>query len=129
MKYFRTYMFRLLALTIVIGILGAALFLSVLKPYYIPIFPWMLGLMAIITLIEHLIMTKSLSGRPNHFSQSFMIASALKLLLILVVMVIYLLIKKEYVIPFVAGIFVLYVFYSWFEVRILLKLVQGKHDN
>ncbi|MBT3242766.1 MAG: hypothetical protein HN352_06420 [Bacteroidetes bacterium] len=126
MKTLFPYLLRLSGLTMALAIIGAALFLTVLKPWYLQVFPWMLGFMSLITLTEHYILSKSLAGRPNRFTQVFMGASALKLLLILLVMVVYLLLRKETVLPFVAGIFVLYFAFTWFEVRILLKQVQGK---
>ncbi len=126
---FRKYLLSLLIVCLSVGVVGAVIFLTVLKQYYLPVFPWILAFMAAITLAEHYIMTKSLSGRPNRFSQSFMGVSAAKLFLILIVMVIYLLVRKEDVISFVAVIFVLYVIFTWFEVRVLLKLVKEKHDN
>ena len=125
----RKYFFNLIALILSVGVVATVLFLTVLKQYYLPVFPWVLAFVAVITIAEHYIMVKSLSGRPNRFSQSFMGASAAKLFLILIVMVIYLLIRKEDVIPFVAVVFTLYVIFTWFEVRVLLKLVQEKHEN
>ena len=117
---------RLSILTVVVGIIGAVLFLTVLKEYYLPVFPLLLLFFAILTAAFHLILTKSLNKNPDRFSYTFMGLSAGKLLLLLLMVIIYLILRRETVIIFLAGTFLLYLVFTLFEVKTLLRLVQGK---
>jgi len=125
----RRYFFQLLAICVSIIALALVLFSTVLKAYYLPVFPFLLAFVVGITLLEHWSLSLSVKKNPNRFNQVFMAASALKLLSILLMMVIYLLIDKSGIISFVIGVFILYVIFTFFEVNALLKLVQQKQDN
>ena len=56
----------------------------------------------------------------------FMGLSAGKLFSILLLIVVYLILRRETVIQFLAGTFLLYLVFTFFEVKTLLRLVQGK---
>ena len=126
MKY-SSYLYRLAGLSAVLIILILALSTTGLSEYYLPIHPWLAVFLAFVTGLEHWYLMKSLKNQPNRFSQVFMAASALKLLALLVVTVIYLVIDKDKVLPFVVVMFSLYAIFTGFEVRALQKLVKG--DN
>jgi len=117
---------QLLILIIVICVVGAGLFLTVLKEYYLPVFPFLLMFFVAITLTFYLIIARSLKSSPKNFSNLFMGLSAGKLLLLLLVIVVYLLLQRNTVIPFLAGTFLLYLVFTFFEVKTLLGLVRGK---
>ena len=117
---------QLSILTVVVGIAGAALFLTVLKDYYLPVFPLLLLFFAVLTAGFHLILTNSLKKKPDKFTYLFMGLSAVKLLMMLLLVVIYLILRRETVITFLAGTFLLYLVFTLFEVKTLLSLVQGK---
>lgn len=124
-KDFRFYKL-LLILTTIVCILSAGLFMTVLKEYYLNIFPFMLLFFVMITVSFYEILARSLRKNPKIFSNLFMALSAGKLLVILLVIIIYLILKKSTVIPFLAGTFLLYLVFTFFEVKTLLGLVQGK---
>ena len=125
MKNAKGFIGKLLLLTLILGILGAALFLTVLEEYYLPVFPLMLAVFALVTLSFHTALSRTLEKKPGKFSYVFMGLSAAKLFLILILIVIYLLIRRETVISFLAGTFFLYVVFTFFEVKSLLGMVQG----
>ncbi len=124
-KDFRFYM-QLSVITVITGIIGTALFLTVLKEFYLPIFPLLLMFFALMTASFNVILTRTLKKKPNSFSYMFMGLSAGKLLLMLLLIVIYLILRRETVIPFLAGTLLLYLVFTFFEVKTLLRLVQGK---
>lgn len=124
MKY-SSYLYRLAGLSVVLAIVILALGATILSEYYLPIHPWMVGFFAFVTGLEHWYLMQSLKKKPKRFSNVFMAASALKLLALLVVTVIYLLIDKNNVLPFVVVLFSLYAIFTGFEVRALQKLVEG----
>ncbi len=117
---------QLFVLTLVIGVVGAILFITILKEYYLSIFPIMLLFFAVMTVFFHIVLVRSLKKNPQKFSYVFMGLSAGKLLLMLLAIVVYLILKRETVIPFLAGTFLLYLVFTLFEVKTLLRLVQGK---
>ncbi len=125
----KRYLLQLTGITFLIALVSTILFLTVLQAYYLPVFPFLLAAVALITLIEHRILTQTLTRKPKRFNQAFMAASAGKLFALLLVMVVYLIVDKEQVISFVIAVFLLYVIYTWYEVKVLLKLVQGKQEN
>ena len=124
-KDFRFFL-QLSVLTIIIGIVGTAFFLTVLKEYYLPIFPVLLIFFALMTASFHVILTRTLEKKPNSFSIVFMGLSAGKLFLMLLLIVVYLILRRETVISFLAGTFMLYMVFTFFEVKTLLRLVKGK---
>ena len=117
---------QLTILTIIVGALGGALFLTILKEYYLPIFPFMLVFFAIMTASFYLVLKRTLNNKPKSFSNMFMGLSAGKLFSMLLLIVVYLILRRETVIPFLAGTFLLYLVFTFFEVKTLLGLVQGK---
>ena len=125
MKMRRDFVIKLLLLTIAVGVIGAALFFTVLKEYYLSVFPYLLVLFTLLTYSNHTILTKTLKDKPQKFTYVFMGVSAAKLFLMLIAIVVYLLIRRETVIPFLVGTFLLYLVFTFFEVKTLLRLVQG----
>ena len=123
---YSSYLYRLIGLTVVLVVLILVLSTTGLSEYYLPIHPWLAGVFALFTGLEHWYLMRSLKNSPNRFSQVFMGASALKLLALLIVTVIYLIIDKSKVLPFVVVLFSLYVIFTGFEVMALQKLVKGK---
>lgn len=67
-----------------------------------------------------------LNKNPKSFSYMFMGLSGGKLFLMLLLIVVYLILRRETVIPFLAGTFLLYLVFTLFEVKTLLRLVKGK---
>ena len=122
---FRFYK-QLLILTIIVSIISAGLLMTVLKEYYLNVFPFMLLFFVVITISFYEILARSLRKNPKNFSNLFMGLSAGKLLVILLVIIIYLILEKSTVISFLAGTFLLYLVFTFFEVKTLLGLVQGK---
>jgi len=117
---------QLILITIIVAAAGAALFVTVLRDYYLQVFPGLLLFFAAITYFSHYILLRSLNKNPQKFSVVFMGLSAGKLLTLLLMIVIYLILKRDTVIPFLAATFLLYLVYSFFEVKTLTALVQGK---
>jgi len=117
---------QLSVLTIIVGAFGGAFFLTILKEYYLPIFPFMLVFFALLTASFYVILKRTLNNKPKSFSNMFMGLSAGKLFSMLLLIVIYLILRRETVIPFLAGTFLLYLVFTFYEVKTLLGLVQGK---
>ena len=121
------YLLSLFGIGLVLTLAILALNQTELSSYYQPVFPWMPLMFVFITACEHLIIYRTIKINPKRFSQTFMIASFFKLLLILLVTVIYLLVDKTQVIAFVILLFVNYLVFTSYEVKALLRLVKGSN--
>ena len=126
MKSDYCFLKQLSLLTLGVGIVGAVLFLTLLKEYYLPVFPVLLAFFAIMTFAFHSVLEGSFRKNPKKFSYMFMGLSAGKLFLLLLMIVIYLILRRDTVIPFLAGTFLLYLVFTLFEVKTLLRMVQDK---
>jgi len=114
------FLIRLIIVSLVLFIIGLILNMTSLSQYYLPIFPWLILIYALITGLEYYYVSKP-DKSPAYFTRMFMAASAIKLLILLAVTVIYLIINRENVIQFVVVLFVLYIVYTVFGVRSMLK--------
>jgi len=126
MKSDYRFLKQLFLLTLGVGIVGAVLFLTLFKEYYLSVFPALLAFFAIMTLTFHHILEGSFKKSPKNFSYMFMGLSAGKLFLMLLMIVVYLILRRDTVIPFLAGTFLLYLVFTLFEVKTLLRMVQDK---
>lgn len=118
------YLLRLAGLGLSLTALVLVLKQTTLAIWYLPVHLWLPLIFVVITALEHRILYQTIKKNPTRFSQAFMAASSLKLLLILAVTVVYLLIDRSQVLAFVSVLFVHYIFFTVFEVRALLRLVK-----
>ncbi|MBK7029220.1 MAG: hypothetical protein IPH45_08385 [Bacteroidales bacterium] len=109
----------IISLLISITAAGLAYFLPAL---YSPALPWLILLFIFSTSFLYYILLKASTGKFNRFTNIFMAASVIKLLLLLVLITFYLYFFKTDAIRFVISIFVLYIVYTLLEVIWLLKI-------
>lgn len=121
---FTTYLLTLLFIGAVLSALVWLLKLTPAGQYYLPIHLWLPVIFVVITATEHRFLYNTIRKHPTRFTQAFMAASSIKLLLILAVTVIYLLIDKSQVLAFVSVLFINYIIFTIFEVKALLRLVK-----
>lgn len=112
---------RIFLFSCVILIIAYSLFFTLLKPFYLQVFPFLILFFIISTLSIHAILLKTGSGRPARFSAFFMGSITLKLFLYSIFMIIYILADKENAVVFLITFFILYLFYTVFETYTLLK--------
>jgi len=85
-----------------------------------PALPYLLILFYVITAVVHYVLLKITVLNPRKFVGYFMLATFLKLLNYLIVIVVYVFIVKEGILSFVLSFFVLYIIYTVFEVVTIL---------
>jgi hypothetical protein len=107
---------RLFIFTLLIALLGFLAFYLLPASYYSPAFPFLLVFFAAVTLIVHKIILKALDKRPAKFINYFMLTTFIKLFFFLAVMVIYALLNREDAIRFIIIYFILYLFFTVFDV-------------
>ena len=78
------------------------------------------------TCASHYWVMKTVMEKPKAFNMVFLLQTALKLLLYLVFIAIYLKVNSKHGIPFTLHFFVVYLFFGIFEVSMILKFIKEK---
>jgi len=120
----RKFVLKISLFTLTIFILSAALFTTVLKTFYLSVFPVQLLLIATVTTMGHLWVIRAADQNPMKFTTAFMASVTLKLLVYLFFMLIYLLIDHSEVISFILTFIALYIAFTIFEVIQVLKFIK-----
>ncbi len=111
-------------LTIIVFIAGAFLYYTVLKPYYLPVFPLSLLFFYIMTNLVHSLLLKMVSKAGSRFTSQYMAVSFIKMFFYLAVAIVYVLFNRDQAKPFIANFLVLYIVYTVFEVYEFSKVVK-----
>ena len=129
-QQFHVFVVRLFIFTLVIALLGFLAFYLLPASYYSPAFPFLLVFFAAVTLIVHKVILKALAERPARFVNYFLLTTALKLFFFLAVMIIYALLNRADAIRFIIIYFLLYLFYTVFDVvSVYQSIGRSKSDD
>jgi hypothetical protein len=117
---FLQFIKRLTILSIILGL--AALIIDHFLPSGIisGVFPYLIILFFIITAIVHYVLLRISALNPRKFVAYFMLATFLKLLNYMIVVVVYVLVVKEGVLTFILNFFILYIIYTVMEITSIL---------
>lgn len=114
-------------LTLIVFILGAVLYTTLLKPYYLAILPAAVVLFFLVTNLVHAYLLKVSVSSGSRFTSHYLAASFIKMFFYLAVAIIYAFLNKEEAKYFLVNFLFLYVVYTAFEVVELSKVVRQKH--
>jgi len=119
-KKYQHFILRLTFLSLILGII--VLILDRLLPSGIvsPASPYLLILFYVITAIVHYVLLRITALNPRKFVGYFMLATSLKLMNYLIVVVVYVFYVKEGILSFILTFFILYIIYTAFEVVTIL---------
>ena len=123
---YKKYVLKLFIFTILIGLIGAVLFLAFFKNYYLPVFPWLLIFFFLITFLAHIFFLIVTKRNISRFASMFMLFSMLKMLVYIIFIVIYLLINRDNTIPFLITFFSGYLLFSIFEVKSFISYQKNQ---
>jgi predicted neutral ceramidase superfamily lipid hydrolase len=123
---FRQFIIKILVFTIIITVIAAFLFLTILKTWYVASYPYQIILIATVTTIGHLLVIKSSLENARRFATAFLASVTLKLMIYLTFILVYLLIDHSQTIPFVLTFITLYILFTTFEVIEVLNFVKKK---
>jgi hypothetical protein len=82
-----------------------------------------------VTYISYSILVKSARNRFLRFVNYYLLLTAAKLVLFILIIVIYILVNKKDAVPFVLSFFILYVCYSIFEVVQIVGYSRNLREN
>ena len=114
----------LLRLTIMTALLGVVCFIL---DTFLPdntinrVYPYILSLFFLVTAGIHYILLRITRLNPRRFVSYFMLATFIKLIIFFSAVLIYVFTYREEVLSFIITFFVLYIFYTVFEVVLILK--------
>jgi hypothetical protein len=123
-KNFSNFFKGLTIYSIIILAIGALLFATLFKAFFLPVFPFLLLFYYISTLALHRYMLKIAKSDVSKFSFKFMMLSFLKMFIYIIFGVLYIVIDEESAVVFLMVYLALYVAYAVYEVRSVMKLIN-----
>lgn len=130
MKYnYTEFLKKLLIFTTILGI--AAILIAYLVPsqYISPALPFLFFFFFSITLIVHLILIRVSEKKAAGFINYFMLLTFGKLIFFLTIILVYALTNRQDAVRFILTFFLLYVFYTAFEVILSLAHIKLKRNK
>ena len=126
----KKYLINAVMLTGSIYIIGFLLSLTSLKTFYLPVFPYLPVFFLVINLLIYLIVLKAAEKNPYKFNSYFLLTTTLKLFIYFAVVIIYFLVVKVKILEFAVTFFTLYIIFTFFEARAIIKtLKKGKNNT
>ena len=126
----KKYLINAAILTGSLYVVGFLLYLTSLKTYYLPIFLFLPVFFLAINLFIFFILIKALEKNSYRFNSNVILTTTLKLFIYFAVVVIYFLIVKVKILEFAVAFFALYIIFSFFETRSIIKtLKKGGNNN
>lgn len=111
-------------LTILVFLLGAILYFTVLKTFYLNILPAMLVFFYLVTNLVHAYLLKIASKSSSRFTSHYMATSFIKMFFYLAVAIVFAVTNKDNAKIFLVNFLLLYVVYTTFEVVEFSKVVR-----
>ena len=115
-KDIRFFLKKMLLLCLVIIGLSLLLFDSVLKGYYLKIFPLQIAIIVLVTVFSHIKLMNAFQQNARKFNTTFLSVMSIKLFIYLIFILVCLLIDRTNAINFVLTFLVLYSIFTIFEV-------------
>jgi len=114
-------------LTLIVFLLGAILYSTLLKPFYLNILPVIVVLFYIVTNLVHAYLLKISVSSGSRFTSYYMATSFTKMFFYLAVAIGYAIINKQEAKIFLVNFLMLYTVYTSFEVIEFSKVVRQKN--
>ena len=112
---------KLIIYTIILGIAGYLIVSFLPSDYISPTLPYLFVFFFSVTLIVHYILLKVSIKRVTNFVNYFMLLTFGKLIFFLTIILIYALLFRDDALQFIISFFILYVFFTGFEVVLSLS--------
>lgn len=114
--YLKKFIRNLAIYSLAVGIITFVLWLVLPENYITPALPWIYLFFVMLTLVLFLLLSRSLEGRFSRFVNTYMIATVLKLLLMIIILVVYVILNKQDAVAFLITFFIMYILFTAFEV-------------
>lgn len=118
---YQHFFFRLTVMTALLGLLCWALDRLVPGVTFSKLYPYILLLFYAVTAMIHFILLHITRLNPRRFVSYFMLATFVKLIIYFTAVLVYVFTFREEILPFIITFFILYIFFTVFEVVLILK--------
>ncbi|MDY0101646.1 MAG: hypothetical protein RBS07_01830 [Lentimicrobium sp.] len=120
---FNTYLKKILILTAVIAIIMIVSFLIIPERVSIAL-PFLLAFFLGISIISYMILQKKAVENPRKFITGFLAHTGIRMMIYLAIIVTYALLNRDDAVNFIIGFFILYIFFTFFEVMQFIALTK-----
>jgi hypothetical protein len=121
----KQFFIRLVLFSICLGLIAWALGLILPEGTLPQALPWLFVMFFSVSLLVHWIVLRISELKPSRFVSYFMLATFGKLLIYIIAVLAYVFTRKEGLLPFIVAFFLLYIFYTVFEVASILKQTKA----
>lgn len=125
-KKFNSFLVKIAVLTVVIIGISYFLFTDILKDYYLPVFPWLLGFFVVVTSLVHYFHLKAQDSTGSVFARYAIGINGAKIFLYLIFILIQIFLFRDTAVIFLFGFFICYVIFNVFEVALYQKVMIAK---
>jgi hypothetical protein len=120
---------KLLIYTVILGVAGFLTVYFIPEKFISPALPYLFFFFFSVTLIVHLVLLKVSQKKNSGFINFFMLLTFGKLLFFLTIILVYALLNRSDAVRFIISFFILYLFYTTFEVVISLSHSKPGKDE
>ncbi|MGD0710617.1 MAG: hypothetical protein ABR968_05490 [Bacteroidales bacterium] len=120
------FILQLLLFTVLLGIVYYGLKRFLPESYFSPVLPFLFPFFFSATALFYSYLIKSSEQKFNRYVNRYMLATFVKLMLFMAVLLFYVYTHKDDAVPFILSFFILYVAYTVFEVVALLKFSRSE---
>lgn len=128
-NYLKKFIIRGIIISLVLSIVGFFLFITILKEYFSFSFPVLLLVIFLINVLFHRYLIRSAGGSNRKFPVKFLSATAIKMGLYLILIILFVVFNRENAIPFMFVFIILYVVFTIFEVISVLDYLKITRDK
>jgi L-asparagine transporter-like permease len=125
----RFFFKKLLLFCLVLIGLSLILFDSVLKDYYLKIYPLQFAVIALVTILSHLKLINAFQLNARKFNTTFLAIMSGKLFIYLIFILVCLLIDRARAIEFVVTFLILYLIFTVFEVIEISNFLKKNQNS
>ena len=111
---------KLLIFTIFVAIFGTIISMFLPANFFTPTLPFLYVFFFAATLVVHYLLLKVSEKRPPGFINFFMLVTFGKLIFFLTIIMVYALLNRDDAVQFIVAFFILYLFFTAFEVTLTL---------
>ena len=120
----KQFLIKSTILTIIIFLLGIALYATVLKLYFFSALPFVALFFYITTNLVHLYLLKVADKTSSKFISQYMAVNFIKMFFYLAVAIVFVILDRENAKVFIANFLLIYLIYTVFEVNEFLKNIK-----
>ena len=120
-KIFKSFFIKIIIASTVLEIISVVLYLLLPARFFSPAAPFLVLFFFALTTGLYFFMLRSAGNTFSHFVNQFMVVTFAKLLLYIIILFVYCFLNKPDAFPFAITFFVLYLFYTVFEIMSFLN--------